>query len=33
MRREFRKPNAFVEDEGKIIAKDIDAGELLAVDS
>lgn len=32
MGREFGKPNAFVEDEGKIIAEDVDAGELLTVE-
>lgn len=31
MRGEFREPNAFVEDKWKVVAKDVDAGELLAV--
>ncbi len=29
---EFGEPDAFVEDEGKIVAEDVDAGELLAVE-
>lgn len=32
MGREFGKSNAFVEDEGKIIAENIDTGELLTVE-
>ena len=32
MGREFGKPNAFVEDERKIVAEDVDASELLTVD-
>lgn len=29
---EFGKADAFVKDEGKVVAKDVDAGELLAVE-
>ena len=32
MGREFREADAFVQDKGEIVAKDVDAGELLAVE-